>query len=239
MDNQRVAFPQIQQRQRLDRRASRGKQTRESGDRRYSGYVTTVSGLLDDRLRRRLDAAISELVQWAEYQSGPASPESERSSGARSLGRTSTEDLCRPRKNNRGVAAPHTDLPTAVRIRDGELLDAVGHFFADRIFGPDRTSILEADLATVDGTAARIRAEGRERLQRQVAEIERKQEALLRQAQDGAPDDPLRRLSDRATTSWRRTKNTVQAEVAQLDAQDIETPAPPTPSNLSLLDAVP
>lgn len=62
-------------------------------------------------------------------------------------------------------------------------------FFADRIFGPDRTSILEAELATVDDTAARARVEDRERLQRTGA--------------------------------------------------DIETPAPPTPSDLSLLDAIP
>lgn len=62
--------------------------------------------------------------------------------------------LCRPRKNNRGGADPHADLPTAVRIREDELLDAVGRFFADRIFGPDRTSIPEADLATVDDSAS-------------------------------------------------------------------------------------
>lgn len=101
--------------------------------------------------------------------------------------------LCWPRKNNRGGADPHAALPTAVRTREDELLDAVGRFFADRVFGPDRTSIPEADLATVDDSAAQVRAEDRERLQRQLANIERKQEALLRQAQDGAPDDLSRR----------------------------------------------
>lgn len=37
--------------------------------------------------------------------------------------------------------------------------NAAGRFFADRSFGPDRTSILEADLTTVDDTAAQARAE--------------------------------------------------------------------------------
>ncbi len=147
--------------------------------------------------------------------------------------------LCWPRKNNRGVADPHADLPTAVRIREDELLDAVGRFFAERIFGPDRTSILEADLATVDDTAARAREEDRERLQRQLVEIERKQDALLRQAQDGAPDDPFAKALRQNYNELAANKNTVQAEMVQLDAQDIETPAPPTPSDLSLLDAVP
>ncbi|WP_410582688.1 hypothetical protein [Amycolatopsis sp. lyj-108] len=147
--------------------------------------------------------------------------------------------LCRPRKNNRGVADPHADLPTAVRIREDELLDAVGRFFTDRIFGPDRTSILEADLATVDDSTAQARAEDRQRLQRQLADIERKQEALLRQAQDGAPDDPFAKALRQSFNELAANKNTVQAEVAQLDAQDSETPAPPMPSDLSLLDAVP
>ncbi|MGW4132125.1 hypothetical protein [Amycolatopsis japonica] len=39
----------------------------KSGDRRYSAYVTTVSGIHGDRLRRRLNAAISELLQWAAH----------------------------------------------------------------------------------------------------------------------------------------------------------------------------
>ncbi|WP_410652609.1 hypothetical protein [Amycolatopsis sp. cmx-4-54] len=71
---------------------------------------------------------------------------------------TAAGAACRPRKNNRGVA----DLHTAVRIREDELLDAVGRF-PDRFFKPDRTSILEADLTTVDDTAARARADDRER----------------------------------------------------------------------------
>ncbi|RSN26765.1 hypothetical protein DMC61_25155 [Amycolatopsis sp. WAC 04169] len=94
-------------------------------------------------------------------------------------------------------------------------LDAVGRFFADRIFGLDRTSIPEADLATVDDSAEQARTE------------------------DGAPDDPFTKALRQSFNEPAASKNTVQAEVAQLDAQSIETPAPPKPSDLSLLDAVP
>ncbi|MFC9249770.1 hypothetical protein [Amycolatopsis thailandensis] len=52
-------------------------QALKSGDRRYSAYIATISGNQGDRLRRRLNAAISELLQWAAYQSGPASLEDE------------------------------------------------------------------------------------------------------------------------------------------------------------------
>lgn len=96
-----------------------------------------------------------------------------------------------------------------------------------------------ADLATVDDAAALARIQDRDRLQRQTADIERKQEALLRQAQDGAPEDPFAKALRQNFNELAASKNTVQAEVAQLDAQDTETPAPPTPSDMSLLDAVP
>ncbi|WP_145926557.1 hypothetical protein [Amycolatopsis orientalis] len=49
----------------------------KSGDRRYSGYVTTVSATEGDRLHRRLNALIDELLLWAVHQPDPVTPEDE------------------------------------------------------------------------------------------------------------------------------------------------------------------
>ncbi|WP_410582472.1 hypothetical protein [Amycolatopsis sp. lyj-108] len=52
-------------------------QALKSGDRRYSAYVATVSVAKGDRLRRQLNAVVGELLHWAVYQPGPATPEDE------------------------------------------------------------------------------------------------------------------------------------------------------------------
>ena len=49
----------------------------KSGDRHYSAYITTVSDTEGDRLRGRLNAAISELLRWAAYESSLPSPKDE------------------------------------------------------------------------------------------------------------------------------------------------------------------
>jgi site-specific DNA recombinase len=147
--------------------------------------------------------------------------------------------LCWPRNNNRGRPDKYTGHPKAVYVREDAILDAVARFFADRVFGTERRAILAADLAGVDDRATRERQTGRERLQRTLADIARRQNSIMRQAQDGDPDDPF-------TTALRGSYNDLDAEktatlaaIAGLDAADEAEPGRPGIEDTALLDALP
>ncbi len=97
--------------------------------------------------------------------------------------------LCWPTGNNRGRPDKYAGHPKTVYIREDAVLDAVSKFFAARVFGEQRRDLLAADLTEVDDRAARQRHTEQQRLHRIIEDIARRQDAVLRQAQDGEPDD--------------------------------------------------
>ena len=129
---------------------------------------------------------------------------------------------CWPRANNRGRADNHHR--SATYLREDAILDAIARFYAERVFGPDRAAALAADLATVDDRAAAERQHQRAALQQRIADITRRQAALLRQAQDITdPDDPWAK-------GLRGSYNDLDAEkTAALPRWPTSTP--PTPPN--------
>ena len=144
---------------------------------------------------------------------------------------------CWPKNNNRGRPDKYAGHPTAVYLREDAVLDAVSSFFADRVFGRQRRAILAADLATIDNQQAHARDADRQRLQRRLADIARRQNSILRQGQDGGPDDPF-------TRALRSTYNDLDAErlaalsaLATLDATD--PTIRPDAAEVDLLDALP
>ncbi len=144
---------------------------------------------------------------------------------------------CWPKNNNRGRPDKYAGHPKAVYLREDAVLDAVSGFFADRVFGRQRRPILAADLATVDDREAQARAADRQRLHRRLADVARRQNSILRQAQDGDPDDPF-------TRALRSTYNDLDAErlaalsaLATLDATD--PTIRPDAAEVDLLDALP
>jgi site-specific DNA recombinase len=147
--------------------------------------------------------------------------------------------MCWPKNNNRGRPDKYARHPKAVYIREDAVMDAVSRFFAERVFGPDRRAILAADLSTVDDREARERDAERDRLRRVLADLARRQNSIMRQAQDGDPDDPF-------TRALRGTYNDLEAErqaalsaIAALDAADDAAPARPDTADVDLLDALP
>ncbi|WP_083896234.1 recombinase family protein [Nocardia jiangxiensis] len=142
---------------------------------------------------------------------------------------------CWPRPNNRGRPDQCAGHHKAVYLREDAILEAITRFFADRVLGPRRDS-LTADLDGIDDRAERERRFERERLQRVVADVTRRQSSVLRQAQRGDSDDPF-------STALRSTYNDLDAEksaalsiIAQLDATDEAGPNRP---GAALLDALP
>jgi len=156
---------------------------------------------------------------------------------------TVTYYLCWPRKNNRGRPDTHAEHPKTVYLNEKTALDAVAAFYAERVFGPRRRELLAAELAGLDDHAGRQRAADRQRLTRALADIERRQANLLRQAQDGDPGDPF-------TTGLRQTYNQLEGQrrqtltaITDLDQAhpepDSPTPDNPGPGDAALLDALP
>ena len=130
----------------------------------------------------------------------------------------------------------HASHPGAVYLREDAILEAITRFFADRVFGPHRRDIVAADLDGIHDRTERERQFERERLQRVVADVTRRQSSVLRQAQNGDRDDPF-------ATALRSTYNDLDAEktaalslIAQLDATD---EAGPSGSGAALLGALP
>ena len=142
--------------------------------------------------------------------------------------------MCSERSNNRGRPDRYSDHAEVVYVREDAIMEGISAFFADRVFGPERRALLEADLAAVDDReAVQQRAEA-ERAERALADIERRQAAILRQAQDG--DDAFSR-------GLRQTYNELDEQKRALvtNTTSIGTTVPigPSDADIALLDALP
>jgi DNA invertase Pin-like site-specific DNA recombinase len=147
--------------------------------------------------------------------------------------------LCWPRNNNRGRPDKYAGHAKAVYIREDAVLDAVSRFFADRVFGPDRRAILAADIEGIDDRATRERKAERERLRRSLTDIAKRQNSLLRQAQNGDPDDPFAKALRGSYNELDAEKTAALAAISQLDIADEAEPRHPEQADLALLDALP
>ncbi len=145
--------------------------------------------------------------------------------------------LCWPRKNNQATPDLHPGLPTSIRVREDELLEAICRFYADRLFGTRRRAILEAELGGVEDAADRGREAERARRQKLLATIARQQHSIMRQAREGDPDDPFTRGLRESYNDLESQKNASLAAIAELDTADQS--AGSKEADLSLLEALP
>jgi len=162
--------------------------------------------------------------------------------GRRMFGNHSRDNayyMCWPRNNNRGRPDKYDGHPKAVYLRERAILAAVGAFYTDRVFGPHRREALATDLAGLDDREARERATERDRLRRVLADLDRRRQAVLRQAQDGDPADPFTQALRGTYNDLEQNKTTTRAAITELDTADAAEPAPPTAGEAALLDALP
>jgi site-specific DNA recombinase len=101
-----------------------------------------------------------------------------------------------------------------------------------------RRTVLAADLNQVDDRAARERQAERERPQKALADITRRQDSILRQTQDGDPDDAFAKAL-RGSDEMEAQKKTTLAAAASLDTADQAEPTHPGTHDAELLDALP
>lgn len=147
--------------------------------------------------------------------------------------------MCHPKANNRGRPDKYAGHEKAAYIREDAILDAVSRLYEERLFGPHRRELFAASLATTDDRETRQREAERERLQRTLADLSRRQDNVMRQAQDCAPDDPFGHGLRQTYNDLETQRRTTLAAVAELDAAEQAAPARPTAEDAELLDALP
>jgi hypothetical protein len=150
----------------------------------------------------------------------------------------STYYMCHPSRTT-GDGRTSTPDEKAAYIREDDVLGAVSRLYEERVFGPHRRELLAADLATVNDRETREREAERERLQRTLADLARRQDNVMRQAQDCAPDDPFGHGLRQTYNNLEAERRTVLASTAELDAAEQAGPPRPTAEDVDLLDALP
>ncbi len=147
--------------------------------------------------------------------------------------------ICWPRAANRGRDDKLDGHPKTVRIREDVLEAAIADFYAERVFGRSRITLLTADMASYDDRAAQERDAERGRLHKKTDDLTRRQANLLRQAQDGDPDDPFTQGLRATYNQLDAERKITEAKIHELDEADAAEPDRPGPDNLRLLDALP
>ncbi|WP_157529049.1 zinc ribbon domain-containing protein [Nocardia sp. NRRL S-836] len=98
---------------------------------------------------------------------------------------------CWPTNNNRGRPDKHAGHPRTVYVREEAIMTAVEHAYSEFLFHPGRRTLLTQDIDQAEQQANRQRSDERARLQRHAADLARRQDNLLRQAESAEPDDPF------------------------------------------------
>lgn len=146
---------------------------------------------------------------------------------------------CHPANNNRGRPDKHADHPPTVYMREDLLITAVNRLYSERVFGPQRRELFLADLATVDDSARRESEEERQRLQKNLADTVRKQDNVLRQAEDSDPRDPFTNGLRRRYNDLETERRTLLATLNALEKARQQQPQHPGIDSVELIEALP
>ncbi|MGW7007307.1 recombinase family protein [Streptomyces sp. NPDC054933] len=144
---------------------------------------------------------------------------------------------CQPKKDHHRDADWYAEHPKAVWISERVLVEAVHDFFAQRIFGPQRRELLAASIARRQADASGS-ADERQRLQDQVAKLDRRKERLLDQL-DSEDDDGDPQTTAEFRRGIRRRYDDLERQRRALLAKIAETEAANQAGDEELLDAIP
>ncbi|WP_081855511.1 recombinase family protein [Saccharopolyspora rectivirgula] len=146
---------------------------------------------------------------------------------------------CWPKNNNRGRMDRLDDHPNTVYMREDVLLSALNDAYGTYLFSKDRLNLLADTVDQGVDQAELERVARRDRLNKQLAELTRKQDNLLAQAEDADPGDPfIKGLRERYNALVTQQEG-IQHDLDDLERQQKETPRVPRLSDLELVDVLP
>ena len=145
---------------------------------------------------------------------------------------------CHPAGNNRGRPDKHEGHPPTVYIREDLILDQMEVFFNERLFGTQRHALLLVGQDDSHAAKRRDTEHQRQALQKKIADAARKQDNLLRQAENADPDDPFTQgLRLRYNDAFKERRTLLDALSRITD--DVDAPGPSNVDQANLLDALP
>jgi hypothetical protein len=129
--------------------------------------------------------------------------------------------------SRRGVAAADlSDHPRVLGIKESVLIDAVRGFMGERLFGPERLSLLREEL--LDAATEGAWQERDSELARLHAEDKEVQQALYRQSlrleEHDDPEHPVVKLATQRIEELSGKAKAITAQVAELEAGQPEEP---------------
>jgi site-specific DNA recombinase len=146
---------------------------------------------------------------------------------------------CHPENNNRGRPDKYEGHPATIYMREDLIVSAVNEFFAQRVFGNARREMFVAGLDQAGDDDRHERDEERQRLRRKVADATRKQDNVLRQAEDADPNDPFAQGLRNRYNELEAERQAALSAISELDSQESKQPVRPSLDAVDLLDALP
>lgn len=146
---------------------------------------------------------------------------------------------CWPTNNNRGRPDKHAGHPRTVYIREEAISAVVEQAFSQFLFHPHRRDLLTSDMNRAEQQAHQDRADRRARLQRRTADLARRQDNVLRQAEDADPNDAFAHGLREHYNELQTERRLALDEIAALDTQDDTEPRPLNEADLDVLDMLP
>jgi site-specific DNA recombinase len=145
--------------------------------------------------------------------------------------------VCQPSPNlGEEATRRFPDHPPTVYVRQDGLLEGIFRFFVERIFGPERRELLEADLRALEGKPEQERRAKIGRLRKRLDDLDLREGRLIRSLElDDDPDGVVfRRVRERLGELDRERR----AAFDELTALESEEPAANSAS-VDLLDRLP
>ena len=146
---------------------------------------------------------------------------------------------CYPLSNNRGRPDKYAGHPRTVYVREDAITTTVERAFSEFLFHPERRALLTTDMDRASEQAQRKSADRRERLQRQMAGLARRQDNVLRQAENADPKDPFTQALRKRYNDLQTEHQLIADQIAELTTQDKTEPRHLNGADLDLLDALP
>ncbi|MEV7548744.1 recombinase family protein [Amycolatopsis sp. NPDC089917] len=145
---------------------------------------------------------------------------------------------CHPAGNNGGRPDKHEGHPPTVYIREDLIFDQVEAFFNERLFGTKRHALLVTDQDDSHTTKKQDTERQRRAVQKKIADAARKQDNLLRQAENADPDDPFTQGLRQRYNDVFNERKTLLDELSRIP-DDADDPHQTGPAQLNLLAALP
>ena len=144
---------------------------------------------------------------------------------------------CQPSGNlGRGAERRYGDHPVSIWVREESLLEGVLGFFSERVFGPNRRDLLEADLRRSESSEDKEALRRLKSLEKAIGQFEGRQARLIRSLE--LDDDPQGAMFRQIRNRMQQLENERREKLEELEALRREQPDA-VPGSPGLLDELP